>query len=219
MWAAPQVFLHEATARLMARASPTRTHQLLDRSLRRRGAQSSKEGEGGACGPGGLEAVGGRVSRLPSAPQSGGLCWASRDRGMCPALPWGSEEDAASMALSALGLPTGAGRGAVWLPLMRGVETQQLMTWRSPTRLGHGWDWRAGLRAACPQGSRWTQFSLLCTGLRGASPGPVQGVGISKIPQCVAGRASAGTGAGPPGARGRTNPPVRLCTSPSATGA
>ncbi|KAM7152814.1 sterol regulatory element-binding protein 1 isoform 3-T3 [Macrochelys suwanniensis] len=38
-----RVFLHEATARLMARASPTRTHQLLDRSLRRRGAPSSKE--------------------------------------------------------------------------------------------------------------------------------------------------------------------------------
>uniref|UniRef100_A0A8C0JCN4 Sterol regulatory element-binding protein 1 n=1 Tax=Chelonoidis abingdonii TaxID=106734 RepID=A0A8C0JCN4_CHEAB len=38
-----RVFLHEATARLMARASPTRTHQLLDRSLRRRGTQSSKE--------------------------------------------------------------------------------------------------------------------------------------------------------------------------------
>ncbi|XP_050823820.1 sterol regulatory element-binding protein 1 isoform X4 [Gopherus flavomarginatus] len=38
-----RVFLHEATARLMARASPTRTHQLLDRSLRRRGPQSSKE--------------------------------------------------------------------------------------------------------------------------------------------------------------------------------
>ncbi|NXL77743.1 SRBP1 protein, partial [Leptocoma aspasia] len=37
-----QVFLHEATARLMARASPTRTHQLLDRSLRRRGGQGSK---------------------------------------------------------------------------------------------------------------------------------------------------------------------------------
>ncbi|NXO01927.1 SRBP1 protein, partial [Rhinopomastus cyanomelas] len=36
------VFLHEATARLMARASPTRTHQLLDRSLRRRGVQGSK---------------------------------------------------------------------------------------------------------------------------------------------------------------------------------
>jgi len=39
-----QVFLHEATARLMARASPTRTHQLLDRSLRRRGVQGSKTG-------------------------------------------------------------------------------------------------------------------------------------------------------------------------------
>ncbi|XP_042654893.1 LOW QUALITY PROTEIN: sterol regulatory element-binding protein 1 [Tyto alba] len=37
-----RVFLHEATARLMARASPTRTHQLLDRSLRRRGVQGSK---------------------------------------------------------------------------------------------------------------------------------------------------------------------------------
>ncbi|XP_077172447.1 sterol regulatory element-binding protein 1 isoform X1 [Paroedura picta] len=37
-----RVFLHEATARLMARASPTRTHQLLDRSLRRRGASSNK---------------------------------------------------------------------------------------------------------------------------------------------------------------------------------
>ncbi|NWH39290.1 SRBP1 protein, partial [Chloropsis hardwickii] len=39
-----RVFLHEATARLMARASPTRTHQLLDRSLRRRGVQGSKTG-------------------------------------------------------------------------------------------------------------------------------------------------------------------------------
>ncbi|XP_069501822.1 sterol regulatory element-binding protein 1 isoform X2 [Ambystoma mexicanum] len=38
-----RVFLHEATARLMAGASPTRTHQLLDRSLRRRVGQSSKE--------------------------------------------------------------------------------------------------------------------------------------------------------------------------------
>ncbi|XP_018094813.1 sterol regulatory element-binding protein 1 isoform X2 [Xenopus laevis] len=38
-----RVFLHEATARLMAGASPTRTHQLLDRSLRRRVAPSSKE--------------------------------------------------------------------------------------------------------------------------------------------------------------------------------
>nr|XP_028561572.1 sterol regulatory element-binding protein 1 isoform X1 [Podarcis muralis] len=37
-----RVFLHEATARLMARASPTRTHQLLDRSLRRRVASSIK---------------------------------------------------------------------------------------------------------------------------------------------------------------------------------
>ncbi|XP_056660463.1 sterol regulatory element-binding protein 1 isoform X5 [Monodelphis domestica] len=37
-----RVFLHEATARLMAGASPTRTHQLLDRSLRRRVALSSK---------------------------------------------------------------------------------------------------------------------------------------------------------------------------------
>ncbi|XP_044158809.1 sterol regulatory element-binding protein 1 isoform X1 [Bufo gargarizans] len=39
-----RVFLHEATARLMAGASPTRTHQLLDRSLRRRVAPSSTEG-------------------------------------------------------------------------------------------------------------------------------------------------------------------------------
>ncbi|XP_063171265.1 sterol regulatory element-binding protein 1 [Candoia aspera] len=37
-----RVFLHEATARLMTRASPTRTHQLLDRSLRRRGPSSTK---------------------------------------------------------------------------------------------------------------------------------------------------------------------------------
>ncbi|XP_041431773.1 sterol regulatory element-binding protein 1 isoform X2 [Xenopus laevis] len=42
-----RVFLHEATARLMAGASPTRTHQLLDRSLRRRVALSSKEGTQG----------------------------------------------------------------------------------------------------------------------------------------------------------------------------
>lgn len=40
-----QVFLHEATARLMAGASPTRTHQLLDRSLRRRAGPGGK-GEG-----------------------------------------------------------------------------------------------------------------------------------------------------------------------------
>lgn len=42
-----RVFLHEATARLMAGASPTRTHQLLDRSLRRRA---------GPCGKGGSAA-------------------------------------------------------------------------------------------------------------------------------------------------------------------
>lgn len=46
-----RVFLHEATARLMAGASPTRTHQLLDRSLRRRVAPSSKEGTCGASLP------------------------------------------------------------------------------------------------------------------------------------------------------------------------
>ncbi|EHB10627.1 Sterol regulatory element-binding protein 1 [Heterocephalus glaber] len=39
-----RVFLHEATARLMAGASPTRTHQLLDRSLRRRAGPGSKGG-------------------------------------------------------------------------------------------------------------------------------------------------------------------------------
>lgn len=37
-----RVFLHEATARLMAGASPARTHQLLDRSLRRRVGPCSK---------------------------------------------------------------------------------------------------------------------------------------------------------------------------------
>lgn len=41
-----RVFLHEATARLMAGASPTRTHQLLDRSLRRRAGPCAK---GGTC--------------------------------------------------------------------------------------------------------------------------------------------------------------------------
>lgn len=39
-----QLFLHEATARLMAGASPTRTHQLLDRSLRRRATPGAKTG-------------------------------------------------------------------------------------------------------------------------------------------------------------------------------
>jgi sterol regulatory element-binding transcription factor 1 len=34
--ALPRVFLHEATSRLMAGASPARTQQLLDRNLRRR---------------------------------------------------------------------------------------------------------------------------------------------------------------------------------------
>lgn len=43
--APPQVFLHEATVRLMAGASPTRTHQLLEHSLRRRTAQNAKHGE------------------------------------------------------------------------------------------------------------------------------------------------------------------------------
>ncbi|XP_017370336.1 sterol regulatory element-binding protein 1 isoform X4 [Cebus imitator] len=41
-----RVFLHEATARLMAGASPARTHQLLDRSLRRRAGPG---GRGGAA--------------------------------------------------------------------------------------------------------------------------------------------------------------------------
>nr|XP_027777282.1 sterol regulatory element-binding protein 1 isoform X1 [Marmota flaviventris] len=41
-----RVFLHEATARLMAGASPTRTHQLLDRSLRRRAGPGGKGAAG-----------------------------------------------------------------------------------------------------------------------------------------------------------------------------
>ncbi|RVE69482.1 hypothetical protein OJAV_G00078060 [Oryzias javanicus] len=40
-----RLFLHEATARLMAGASPTRTHQLLDRSLRRRVTPGAKTEE------------------------------------------------------------------------------------------------------------------------------------------------------------------------------
>jgi sterol regulatory element-binding transcription factor 2 len=40
-----KVFLHEATVRLMAGASPTRTHQLLEHSLRRRTTQNTKNGE------------------------------------------------------------------------------------------------------------------------------------------------------------------------------
>lgn len=47
---ARQVFLHEATVRLMAGASPTRTHQLLEHSLRRRTAQNAKHGEPPAPG-------------------------------------------------------------------------------------------------------------------------------------------------------------------------
>ncbi|KAM5307702.1 sterol regulatory element-binding protein 1 isoform 2-T2 [Glossophaga mutica] len=39
-----RVFLHEATARLMAGASPTRTQQLLDRSLRKRAGSFGKGG-------------------------------------------------------------------------------------------------------------------------------------------------------------------------------
>nr|XP_014353985.1 PREDICTED: sterol regulatory element-binding protein 2 [Latimeria chalumnae] len=39
-----KLFLHEATVRLMAGASPTRTHQLLEHSLRRRAVQSNKHG-------------------------------------------------------------------------------------------------------------------------------------------------------------------------------
>lgn len=64
----PQVFLHEATVRLMAGASPTRTHQLLEHSLRRRTAQSTKHGECAfgecACAPAlGLVGEGGRGGR------------------------------------------------------------------------------------------------------------------------------------------------------------
>ncbi|XP_064172533.1 sterol regulatory element-binding protein 1 [Anguilla rostrata] len=40
-----RLFLHEATARLMAGASPTRTHQLLDRTLRRRATPGAKTEE------------------------------------------------------------------------------------------------------------------------------------------------------------------------------
>ncbi|KAH0505478.1 Sterol regulatory element-binding protein 2 [Microtus ochrogaster] len=40
-----KVFLHEATVRLMAGASPTRTHQLLEHSLRRRTSQNTKHGQ------------------------------------------------------------------------------------------------------------------------------------------------------------------------------
>ncbi|KAM8845495.1 sterol regulatory element-binding protein 1 isoform 3-T3 [Spinachia spinachia] len=40
-----RLFLHEATARLMAGASPTRTHQLLDRSLRRRATPGARTEE------------------------------------------------------------------------------------------------------------------------------------------------------------------------------
>ncbi|XP_069883650.1 sterol regulatory element-binding protein 1 isoform X1 [Dipodomys merriami] len=49
-----RVFLHEATARLMAGASPARTHQLLDRSLRRR------------AGPGGKGAAAGELEPRPT---------------------------------------------------------------------------------------------------------------------------------------------------------
>lgn len=57
-----QVFLHEATVRLMAGASPTRTHQLLEHSLRRRTAQNAKHGEPTGTlrhGLGGLGGLGG----------------------------------------------------------------------------------------------------------------------------------------------------------------
>jgi len=39
--ALPRVFLYEATARMMAGASPSRTEQLLDRSLRHRQIRTS----------------------------------------------------------------------------------------------------------------------------------------------------------------------------------
>lgn len=40
-----QVFLHETTVRLMAGASPTRTHQLLEHNLRRRTHSAYTAGE------------------------------------------------------------------------------------------------------------------------------------------------------------------------------
>nr|UVI59225.1 SREBP-1 [Haliotis discus hannai] len=43
--ALPKVFLHEAMARVMAGASPARTQQLLDRSIRRRGAKTATYGD------------------------------------------------------------------------------------------------------------------------------------------------------------------------------
>lgn len=39
-----QMFLHETTVRLMAGASPTRTHQLLEHNLRRRTHSSYSAG-------------------------------------------------------------------------------------------------------------------------------------------------------------------------------
>ena len=58
-----QVFLHEATVRLMAGASPTRTHQLLEHSLRRRTAQNAKHGEPPALAPGWAQGEGRAVPR------------------------------------------------------------------------------------------------------------------------------------------------------------
>uniref|UniRef100_A0A673KZ82 Sterol regulatory element-binding protein 1 n=1 Tax=Sinocyclocheilus rhinocerous TaxID=307959 RepID=A0A673KZ82_9TELE len=52
-----RLFLHEATARLMAGASPTRTHQLLDRSLRRRATPGSGGGKECEMHPGQREQV------------------------------------------------------------------------------------------------------------------------------------------------------------------
>ena len=80
-----QVFLHEATVRLMAGASPTRTHQLLEHSLRRRNTQNTKHGEptstqrqglGGPClGRGGE--TGGGAQPCPAL----GICRVLRGRG------------------------------------------------------------------------------------------------------------------------------------------
>ena len=44
-----QVFLHEATARLMAGASPAKTQQLLGRSLRKRYPSGVRSDQGVLC--------------------------------------------------------------------------------------------------------------------------------------------------------------------------
>ncbi|XP_078003795.1 sterol regulatory element-binding protein 2 isoform X2 [Phascolarctos cinereus] len=105
-----KVFLHEATVRLMAGASPTRTHQLLEHSLRRRTARTTKHGEAASALPAwGRSHLGGGGQPLGVPGREGWVSDPEADPGSLPAgeadaLP-GQRERATAILLACRHLP------------------------------------------------------------------------------------------------------------------